>query len=74
MKRTLTLLAMSLVGMLVFAATWEKPVITESQYLPLTPGDTVYIYNVDSKLFLTEGNEWGTHATVGEEGRLFCFT
>ncbi|MBR5963187.1 MAG: hypothetical protein IK000_03440 [Bacteroidaceae bacterium] len=74
MKRTLTLLAMSLVGMLVFAATWEKPVISESQYLPLTPGDTVYIYNVDSKLFLTEGNEWGTHATVGEEGRLFCFT
>ena len=74
MKKIFTLFAMSLVGMLMFAATWEKPVITESQYLALTPGDTVYFYNVDSKLFLTEGNEWGTHASVGETGLLMCFT
>ncbi|MBQ7157627.1 MAG: hypothetical protein IJR86_07555, partial [Bacteroidaceae bacterium] len=34
---------------------------------------TFYIYNVYSKLFLKKGNDWGTHATVGEEGLRFVF-
>lgn len=74
MKKIFTLIIMSFAGMTMFAATWEKPAITESQYLALTPGDTAYFFNVDSKLFLTEGNEYNTHASVGETGLLMCFT
>ncbi|MBQ6966081.1 MAG: hypothetical protein IJP82_10435 [Bacteroidaceae bacterium] len=55
---------------MAMAADWVKPVY-QGKYQPLTVGDTVYIYNVEAQLFLTEGNDWGTHGTVGEEGLLF---
>lgn len=69
MKRIFTSVAMSLCVVAMFA--WQKPTITAGQWLQMVPGDTVYFYNTQSQLFLTEGNEWGTHATVGEEGLLF---
>lgn len=53
-----------------FADEWQSPVYSGS-FQSLTPGDTVYIYNCDSKLFLTEGNDWGTHASVGATGLKF---
>ncbi len=31
-------------------------------------GDTMYLYNVDAKLFFTEGNAWGTQTSLGDEG------
>ena len=37
----------------------------------MTAGDTVYIYNTEAQLFLTEGNDWGTHASVGLTGLRF---
>lgn len=55
---------------LASAGEWQKPVYSGS-YQPLTVGDTVYIYNTEAQLFLTEGNDWGTHATVGLTGLRF---
>lgn len=55
---------------LASAGEWQKPVYSGS-YQPLTAGDTVYIYNTEAQLFLTEGNDWGTHATVGLTGLRF---
>lgn len=52
------------------AAEWEKPEY-QGAYQALTANDTVYIYNVESKAFLTEGNDWGTHASVGNTGLKF---
>ncbi len=52
-----------------FAATaqgWVKPEPTPSMYTSLSKVDSVYIYNIGSGLFLTQGNDWGTHASVGE--------
>ena len=69
MKRIFTSLAMVLFAVAMFA--WQKPAITAGQWQQMVPGDTVYFYNTQSQLFLTEGNEWGTHASVGEEGLLF---
>ena len=71
MKKLFTLVAMAFCGMAMFAGTWEKPVITADMYIPFIPGDSVYIYNTKSNLFLTEGNNWGTHASVGDAGLLF---
>ena len=55
---------------LASAGEWQKPVYSGS-YQPLTVGDTVYIYNTEAQLFLTEGNDWGTHASVGLTGLRF---
>ena len=30
--------------------------------------DTMYLYNVGAKAYFTEGNSWGTLASVGDEG------
>lgn len=54
----------------VFADEWVQPTFSGT-YQSLTVGDTVYIYNPEAKLFLTEGNDYGTHATVGAQGLRF---
>lgn len=65
--------------MAVTAATWAdewvKPVYTGS-YLSLeaATGNIVYIYNTEGQQFLTEGNDWGTHASVGDRGLQFKVT
>lgn len=71
MKKLFTLTAMAFCSLVMFAGTWEKPVVTADMYIPFVPGDSVYIYNTKSNLFLTEGNNWGTHASVGDAGLLF---
>lgn len=70
MNKTLLALAMIAVSSASFADGWEKPVYKGS-FQPLTAGDTVYIYNTEAKQFLTEGNDWGTHASVGTTGLKF---
>lgn len=70
MKKELLLLAAMAASSGVFAEGWDKPVYAGA-YQPLTPGDTVYIYNTEAKQFLTEGNDWGTHASVGDTGLQF---
>lgn len=70
MKKTLLILAALAASCGMYAEGWEKPVYSGA-YQALTPGDTVYIYNTEAKMFLTEGNDWGTHATVGDAGLQF---
>lgn len=70
MKKTLLSLAMLASSSIAFAGDWKTPVYS-GPYQPLTAGDTVYIYNTESKQFLTEGNDWGTHASVGAFGLKF---
>ena len=57
--------------MSVCADEWQQPTYSGS-YQQLSTEDTVYIFNTESKLFLTEGNDWGTHATVGSFGIRFA--
>lgn len=70
MKKGLLFLAALAASTGVFADEWTQPVYGGA-FQPLTPGDTVYIYNTEAKQFLTEGNDWGTHATVGDTGLRF---
>lgn len=49
------------------SAQWVEPEYA-GPTSPLSVGDTVYIYNKEAKQFLTEGNDWGTHLSVGNEG------
>lgn len=53
-----------------FAAEWQKPIYS-GKYKMLEAGSTVYIYNTDAHLFLGEGNDYGTHATMGDRGTYF---
>lgn len=50
-----------------FADEWYKPVFSLS-FSPLTVDEPVYLFNTEAKLFLTEGNDYGTHASVGDRG------
>ena len=71
MKKSLLFLAAMAATMEISADEWVRPTFSGA-FQPLTVGDTVYIYNPEAKLFLTEGNEWGTHATLGAQGLRFC--
>lgn len=57
-------------ALLAFGEGWQPPVFN-GQTQPLSEQEQVYIYNTESKLFLTEGNDWGTHASVGADGLPF---
>ena len=70
MKKSLLFYIAFAYAMVISAAEWTKPVYS-GQFQPLTVGETVYVFNTESKLFLTEGNDWGTHASVGAEGLRF---
>ena len=70
MKKNLLFLAAFAAAIGVWGDEWTQPTY-QGAFQPLTPGDTVYIYNTEAKQFLTEGNDWGTHATVGATGLRF---
>ena len=46
-------------------AIWKKPQVTIST---LDAGQECYLYNVEAKRFYTEGNAYGTQASVGDTG------
>lgn len=71
MKKILLLFVALATTMSVCADEWQQPTYNGS-YQPLSTEDTVYIFNTEAKLFLTEGNDWGTHATVGPAGIRFA--
>ena len=48
---------LALTTSLVASAQWTAP--TVGNITELTPGDTLYLYNVGAKLFLTQGNNYG---------------
>ena len=63
-KSLLTLLALS--GALTISAQRTRPEITTAE--DFVVGDTMYLYNMDAKMFYTEGNAWGTQTSLGDEG------
>lgn len=67
MKKALLLMIVFVATCGAFADEWQKPNYSGS-FLPLVTDETVYIYNTEAKMFLTEGNDWGTHATIGLTG------
>ena len=44
---------------------WQRPVVATS---PLVVGQECYLYNIGAKRFYTEGNAYGTQASVGDTG------
>ena len=44
---------------------WQRPQLVTSEFVA---GQECYLYNVDAQRFYTEGNSYGTQASVGEEG------
>lgn len=80
MKRTLLLLSSVLMGAAAFAqsftATWVQPVpaaVDAYEYSTFpAEGDSIinsyYLYNTGVGAFFTEGNAWGTQASVGTTG------
>lgn len=70
MKKLLSLTMIAAMSLTALADGWQQPVFS-GQTQPLSVQEQVYIYNTESKLFLTEGNDWGTHASVGADGLPF---
>ncbi|MCR4602857.1 MAG: hypothetical protein K5683_04920 [Prevotella sp.] len=78
MKRSLLIVATMLTSAVAFAqsftATWVKPVpatVETFEYSTFAEeGDTTayYLYNVGASAFFTEGNAWGTQASIGTTG------
>lgn len=54
-------------AMAVDGNVWTKPAIP-TEYATMENGGTYYFLNVGSQLFFTQGNAWGTQASVGETG------
>ena len=69
MRKFLLLLATIATTCSSLADEWQKPVYSGT-YESLTVDQEFYIYNTEAQMFLTEGNDWGTHASVGDTGLL----
>lgn len=69
MKKTLLFVSAIMASSFALADDWVAPVYSGG-YLSLNEaeGQTVHLYNTGAHLFLGEGNEWGTHATVALNG------
>jgi len=65
MKGKLLIVSALLAGSLTASAQWTEPV---PEATPLAVDDTLYLYNVGAKMFFTQGNAWGTQASVGNTG------
>ncbi len=46
---------------------WPKPAIP-TEFASMSPGGIYYFYNVGSQLLFTQGNAYGTQASLGERG------
>ena len=51
----------------------QKPGVPQ-EFTEFVEGDTVYMYNVASKMFFRGGNDYDTRASVGEKGFKVTFT
>ncbi|MBQ9665458.1 MAG: hypothetical protein IJV33_03180 [Bacteroidaceae bacterium] len=70
MKKSLLLLATMLCSAVGFAQ-WTKPVpahVDTWQYSAENDTTVYYLYNKDAGAFFTEGNAWGTQASIGGTG------
>lgn len=70
MKSKLFLFATSMIVSAGMSAQWTAPVPTASELTVSEGTDTViyYLYNKDAGMFYTEGNDWGTRASIGKTG------
>ena len=76
MKKSLLLLATMLCSTLGFAQ-WTKPVPAHvDSWVYSSEGDTTvyYLYNKDAGAFFTEGNDWGTRASISGTGLKVAIT
>jgi hypothetical protein len=77
-KKLLLFCSTLLLSVAAFAQSWEKPVPTSREELKLSVEgqDTTiyYLYNRDAQAFYTEGNAWGTQASIGSSGLKVFFT
>jgi hypothetical protein len=78
MKRFIFLMAAILLSVSIFALTdsnaaklkvepRQKPAIP-TEFASMAPDGIYYFYNVGSKLLFTQGNSYGTQASIGERG------
>ena len=51
----------------VDANVWPQPA-APTEFASMVDGETYYFYNVGSNMFFTQGNAWGTQASVGHKG------
>ncbi|MBQ0103255.1 MAG: dockerin type I repeat-containing protein, partial [Prevotellaceae bacterium] len=70
MKQKLLLLAVSLLMCAVSFAQWVKPVPEAVPFHEGSQTDYSYLYNKDAGAFFTEGNDWGTRASITTTGAL----
>ncbi len=70
MKHKLLLFGASMLASTSIMAQWVQPTPTASELKVSEGTDTIvyYLYNKDAKMFFTEGNSWGTQASIGKEG------
>ncbi|MCM1312440.1 MAG: hypothetical protein NC206_03255 [Bacteroides sp.] len=70
MKQKLLLFATSMLVGASMSAQWTVPVPATSDLQVSEGTDTVvyYLYNKDAGMFYTEGNDWGTRASIGTTG------
>ena len=77
-KKLLLLCSTLLLSVAAFAQNWEKPVPTSrAEFKVSVEGqDTTifYLYNRDAAAFFTDGNAWGTQASIGIPGIPVYFT
>ena len=69
-RKLLFVAASTLMTVGASAVEWEKPI---PEHKDLVFGDTVYVYNRDSKGFFCAGNKYGTHASIGPKGFMCIF-
>ncbi len=68
MNKKLLLFCSTLLVSVATFAQWTKPVPASTAALEVSDGDTrhyYYLYNKDAKAFFSEGNAWGTQASIG---------
>ena len=65
MKKILLTMAVALSG-LTASAQWVKPTVDRT--CDVVAGDTLYLYNTGAKMFLNQGNSYGTQASLADEG------
>ena len=68
MNKKLLLFCSTLLMSVAAFAQWTRPVPASTAALEVSDGDTrhyYYLYNKDAQAFFTEGNAWGTQASIG---------
>ncbi len=74
MKRKLLLAALCVVSALGFKANAQASYnYAYTEGVVVAEGTNYFLYNIGAKMFLTDGMDWGTHATTDHAGRNITF-